>query len=87
MLKPEYFESEESWEQYKKDYQKTKAQPKEEPLSALRQAIAKARGDITCEQDMVDTIDFHNKLWLIFKNSLRPLDKSILVDGTNTESA
>ena len=69
MNKPEYWEDDEKWLEWN-EHQKANP-PKEEPLQGLRLAIAKARGDITCEQDMKDAVDFHNKLWEIYKKSLK----------------
>ena len=62
MIKPEYWADDEkwaAWEQWEKD-NPDKDHNVGEPLSGLGKAIAKARGDIICEQDMIDQINFCN---------------------------
>jgi hypothetical protein len=66
MKRPEYWEDDETWAIYDA-WLALQSAPKPEPLSGLKRAIAKARGDILTEEDMRGAIDFQNRLWGAFK--------------------
>lgn len=67
MRKPEYWEPDETHEQYAEWLETQPPKPEPPPLDPIARAVAKARGDILTEEDMKANIDFLNAAAKVIK--------------------